>query len=94
VTNTVQVSSVTSVRRAVEELYARTWPTGPVDKLGTAFGDFERPVQRPVSRFLGCDTGLSDYANIRSTTHLAMARPAGRLRAITRTRDRFGPSAR
>ena len=36
VTNTVQVSSVTAVRRAVEELYSRSWPSGPLERLGTA----------------------------------------------------------
>ena len=73
VTNTVQVSSVTSVRRAVEELYARTWPTGPVDKLGTAFGDFERLFNGRFPGFLGCDTVYHDTQHSLDDT-LAMAR--------------------
>ena len=60
VTNTVQVSSVAGVRRAVEELYTRTWPTGPVDKLGTAFTDFDRLFNGQFPGYLGCDTVYHD----------------------------------
>jgi len=56
VTNTVQVSSVDAVRRAVEELYSRTWPNGPVEQLGTAFTDFERLFNGQYPGYLGCDT--------------------------------------
>ena len=37
VTNTVQVSSAAAVRRAVEELFAQTWPGEPVDRIAAAF---------------------------------------------------------
>ena len=73
VTNTVQVSSVAGVRRAVEELYTRTWPTGPVDKLSTAFTDFERLFNGQFPGYLGCDTVYHDTQHSLDDT-LAMAR--------------------
>ena len=73
VTNTVQVSSVATVRRAVEELYTRTWPTGPVDKLGAAFADFERLFNGQFPGYLGCDTVYHDTQHSLDDT-LAMAR--------------------
>ena len=73
VTNTVQVSSVAAVRRAVEELYSRTWPGGPVDKLGTAFTDFDRLFNGQFPGYLGCDTVYHDLQHTLDDT-LAMAR--------------------
>jgi hypothetical protein len=73
VTNTVQVSSVAAVRRAVEELFAQTWPSGSVEKLGTAFGDFERLFTGQFPGYLGCDTVYHDVQHSLDDT-LAMAR--------------------
>ena len=73
VTNTVQVSSVTAVRRAVEELYARAWPGGPVDRLGEAFSDFQRLFNGQYPGYLGCDTVYHDVQHSLDDT-LAMAR--------------------
>ena len=73
VTNTVQVSSVVAVRRAVEDLYARNWPNGPIDKLGTAFTDFERLFNGQFPGYLGCDTVYHDVQHTLDDT-LAMAR--------------------
>ena len=73
VTNTVQVSSVAAVRRAVEDLYVRTWPNGPVDRLGTAFTDFERLFNGQFPGYLGCDTIYHDVQHTLDDT-LAMAR--------------------
>ena len=73
VTNTVQVSSVASVRRAVEDLYVRTWPNGPVDRLGAAFADFERLFNGHFPGYLGCDTVYHDVQHTLDDT-LAMAR--------------------
>src|SRR5262245_65867929 len=73
VTNTVQVSSVAAVRRAVEELYSQTWPSGSVEKLGTAFGDFERLFTGQFPGYLGCDTVYHDVQHSLDDT-LAMAR--------------------
>jgi hypothetical protein len=73
VTNTVQVSSAVAVRRAVEELYTRTWPGGPVDRLGLAFTDFERLFGGQFPGYLGCDTVYHDVQHSLDDT-LAMAR--------------------
>ena len=73
VTNTVQVSSVAAVRRAVEDLYVRTWPSGPVDRLGAAFTDFERLFNGQFPGYLGCDTIYHDLQHTLDDT-LAMAR--------------------
>jgi len=73
VTNTVQVSSVTAVRRAVEELFSQTWPGGRVDRLATAFADFERLFTGQFPGYLGCDTVYHDLQHSLDDT-LAMAR--------------------
>jgi len=73
VTNTVQVSSVPAVRRAVEELYSRTWPAGPLEKLGGAFADFERLFNGRYPGYYGCDTVYHDVQHSLDDT-LAMAR--------------------
>jgi hypothetical protein len=73
VTNTVQVSSVAAVRRAVEELYSQTWPQGAVEKLASAFGDFERLFSGQFPGYLGCDTVYHDVQHSLDDT-LAMAR--------------------
>jgi hypothetical protein len=89
VTNTVQVSSVAAVRRAVEDLYARNWPNGPIDKLGTAFADFERLFNGQFPGYLGCDTVYHDVQHTLDDT-LAMARLlAGYERSHT-PEQRFG----
>jgi hypothetical protein len=89
VTNTVQVSSVAAVRRAVEDLYARNWPNGPIDKLGTAFADFERLFNGQFPGYLGCDTVYHDVQHTLDDT-LAMARLlAGYERSHT-SEQRFG----
>jgi len=73
VTNTVQVSSVPAVRRAVEDLYSRTWPAGPLEKLRRAFADFERLFNGQYPGYLGCDTVYHDVQHSLDDT-LAMAR--------------------
>ena len=73
VTNTVQVSSVPAVKRAVEELYSQTWPSGKVERLDTAFSDFERLFNGHFPGYLGCDTVYHDLQHSLDDT-LAMAR--------------------
>ena len=73
VTNTVQVSSVPAVKRAVEELYSQTWPSGKVERLETAFTDFERLFNGHFPGYLGCDTVYHDLQHSLDDT-LAMAR--------------------
>jgi hypothetical protein len=73
VTNTVQVSSVAQVRRAVEELFTQTWPSAPLDRLSVAFGDFERLFTGQFPGYFGCDTVYHDLQHTLDDT-LAMAR--------------------
>jgi hypothetical protein len=73
VTNTVQVSSVASVRRAVEELYSRSWPAGRIERLAAAFADFDRLFNGQYPGYLGCDTVYHDQQHSLDDT-LAMAR--------------------
>ena len=73
VTNTVQVSSVPAVKRAVEELYSQTWSSGKVERLETAFTDFERLFNGHFPGYLGCDTVYHDLQHSLDDT-LAMAR--------------------
>ncbi len=73
VTNTVQVSSVSAVKRAVEELYSQTWPSGRVERLETAFADFERLFNGQFPGYYGCDTVYHDLQHSLDDT-LAMVR--------------------
>jgi hypothetical protein len=73
VTNTVQVSSPSAVRRAVEELAAATWPGLRLERIAAAFGDFERLFSGQYPGYLGCDTVYHDLQHSLDDT-LAMAR--------------------
>jgi hypothetical protein len=73
VTNTVQVSSPTAVRGAVEELFRQTWPGASLDRLSQAFGDFERLFTGQFPGYYGCDTVYHDMQHSLDDT-LAMAR--------------------
>jgi hypothetical protein len=73
VTNTVQVSSPTAVRFAVEELFRQTWPAMPFDALAQAFVDFERLFTGSFPGYCGCDTVYHDMQHSLDQT-LAMAR--------------------
>ena len=73
VTNTVQVSSVAAVRRAVEEIFSQTWPGGNVERIVAAFGDFERLFTGQFPGYFGCDTVYHDLQHTLDDT-LAMAR--------------------
>jgi len=73
VTNTVQVSSVAAVRKAVEDLFHQTWPGTNTDRLTQAFGDFERLFSGQFPGYLGCDTVYHDMQHSLDDT-LAMAR--------------------
>ena len=73
VTNTVQVSSPSSVRAAVEELFRQTWPGTAVERLSQAFFDFERLFTGQFPGYFGCDTVYHDMQHSLDDT-LAMAR--------------------
>jgi len=73
VTNTVQVSSVDSVHKAVSDLFAQTWPGAPLERLESAFRDFERLFTGQFPGYLGCDTVYHDLQHTLDET-LASAR--------------------
>ena len=73
VTNTVQVSSVAAVRRAVEEIFSQAWPSGKVDRVSVAFADFERLFTGQFPGYFGCDTVYHDLQHSQDVV-LAMAR--------------------
>src|SRR5262245_2046985 len=73
VTNPVQVSSVTAVRHAVEELFRQTWPGTGTERLAQAFVDFERLFSGQFPGYFGCDTVYHDLQHSLDDT-LAMAR--------------------
>jgi hypothetical protein len=89
VTNTVQVSSPASVRNAVHELYAETFPGMSFDKLWLAFYDFERLFTGRYPGYKGCDTTYHDMQHTLDMT-LAVARlVVGYERSVEPT-DRLG----
>ncbi len=73
VTNTVQVSSVAAVKRAVEQIFADTWPHANTGPLWQAFIDFERLFNGHFPGYFGCDTVYHDMQHSLDDT-LAMAR--------------------
>ena len=73
VTNTVQVSSPASVRNAVHELFAETFPGMSYDKLSLPFYDFERLFTGRYPGYKGCDTTYHDMQHTLDMT-LAVAR--------------------
>jgi hypothetical protein len=73
VTNTVQVSSPTAVRNAVEELFQQSWPGISFERLAQAFVDFERLFTGQYPGYYGCDTVYHDMQHSLDDT-LAMAR--------------------
>jgi len=78
VTNTVQVSSAESVRRAVQELLGRIWPPASAPALDhaaldRAFADFEHLYSGRFPGYHGCDTVYHDVQHSLDGT-LAAAR--------------------
>src|SRR5687768_4913115 len=73
VTDTVQVSRPASVREAVLELYADTWPGAPREGLEKAFRDFESLFTGQMPGYLGVDTVYHDLQHSQDVV-LAMTR--------------------
>jgi hypothetical protein len=73
VTGTVQVSSTTAVREAVEELCQTTWQDFPFEPLTRAFTQFERMFAGEVPGYYGVDTVYHDRQHTLDVT-LAVAR--------------------
>jgi hypothetical protein len=75
VTNSVNVSSVESVRDAVRSLFIAQWPASSFDELWLAFHDFGRLFKGQMDGYEGCDTVYHDIQHTLDMT-LAMARLA------------------
>lgn len=73
VTNTVRVSSVTSVRDALRDLYRDAFPSVAFDRVWIAFHDFELLYDGRLPGYEGCDTVYHDRQHSLDMT-LAMAR--------------------
>ena len=73
VTGTVQVSSTTAVREAVEELCHATWQDFPFEPLTRAFDQFDRMFAGNVPDYYGVDTVYHDRQHTLDVT-LALAR--------------------
>ena len=89
VTNTVRVSSTTSVRRAIEELFDAVYPRLSFDSLWLAFHDFERMFTGKDPDYHGVDTAYHDIQHTLDMT-LAMARLMAGYDSSVDRRDRFG----
>ena len=89
VTNTVQVSDPVSVRNAVHELFADTFPGMSFDKLWLAFYDFERLFTGRYPGYTGCDTTYHDMQHTLDMT-LALARLVSGYERSVEPPDRLG----
>jgi hypothetical protein len=89
VTNTVQVSHPASVRNAVHELFAETFPGMSFDKLWLAFYDFDRLFTGRFPGYKGCDTTYHDMQHSLDMT-LAVARLVAGYERSVEPKDRLG----
>jgi hypothetical protein len=89
VTNTVQVSNPASVRDAVHDLFAQTFPGASFDKLWLAFYDFERLFTGRYPGYKGCDTTYHDVQHTLDMT-LALARLVAGYERSVEPSDRLG----
>jgi hypothetical protein len=90
VTNTVQVSSTEMVRRAVSELFRQTWPSYGLDRLDSAFRDFDRLFNGQFPGYFGCDTVYHDLQHTLDGT-LATARLLVGYERTHSADERLGP---
>ena len=91
VTNTVQVSSPSAVRKAVHDLFAQTFPGMSFDKLWLAFYDFERLFTGRFPGYHGCDTTYHDMQHTLDMT-LALARLVAGYEQSAEPSDKLGAS--
>ena len=73
VTNTVQVSSVAAVTRAVEALFTEQWPGQPFGPIADAFATFDQLFAGQLPGYNGVDTVYHDRQHTLDVV-LAMAR--------------------
>ena len=89
VTNTVQVSSPSAVRNAVQNLFAQTFPGMSFDKLWLAFYDFERLFAGRYPGYHGCDTTYHDMQHTLDMT-LALSRLVAGYEQSAEPSDKLG----
>ncbi len=89
VTNTVRVSNPASVRDAVHDLFAETFPGASFDKLWLAFYDFDRLFTGRYPGYNGCDTTYHDVQHTLDMT-LALARLVAGYERSVEPPDRLG----
>ena len=90
VTNTVNVSSVSAVRDAIQSLFSTTFPATSFDTLWLAFHDFDLLFDGRLPGYRGCDTVYHDKQHSLDMT-LAMARLLAGHEKISAEDDQFGP---
>jgi len=90
VTDTVNVSSVNSVRGAVCELFVDLWPGAILDELWVAFHDFQRLFEGRMFSYEGCDTVYHDTQHTLDVT-LAMARLISGYERSVDNEEKLGP---
>lgn len=90
VTDTVQVSSMPSVRAAVQALFEQTFPGAPFDPVWLAFHDFDALFSGREPGYLGCDTSYHDSQHTLDMV-LAMARLIAGHERAAEPADRLGP---
>lgn len=90
VTNSINVSSPHSVRRAVGELFNALYPASSFDAVWLAFHDFERMYGGSDPDYHGIDTSYHDMQHSLDMT-LALARLVSGYESSVPQRDRLGP---
>ena len=90
VTNTINVSSPHSVRRAVRELFTDLYPSAGFDAVWLAFHDFERLYSGFDPEYHGIDTSYHDMQHSLDMT-LAVARLVAGYEASVSPHERLGP---
>ncbi len=89
VSNSVQVSSTSSVTAAVRELFAAGWPGEPFNRVAIAFEEFDRLFGGRMPGYHGVDTVYHDRQHSLDMT-LAMARLLVGYEGSVDAQQRFG----
>ena len=89
VTDTVQVSSATAVRDAVETLFRPTWPDTPLAPVHRSFEHFEQLFAGAIPGYHGVDTVYHDRQHTLDIT-LALARLLVGYERQAEARERLG----
>jgi hypothetical protein len=90
VTNTVNVSDIEDVRKAVTLLFMELWPETALDEIWLAFHDFQRLYEGRMPGYAGCDTVYHDTQHSLDIT-LATARLIAGYERTVGPEERLGP---